>query len=1118
MNNVTSNVLVIIVDSNEFSVVFIPNSSYVFSLNEGEDGSVTPVFVGNVTATDKDSTSEIGYSIFIGDTNKFNINSSTGEITYIGEGEDYESGTIQYSLTISARDNGNRGIAEVTINIIDIDEVLEFSDDSYTFSLDENEDGSSTPVFVGEVSTSDSNSTDDITYSITRGDTDKFDINSSTGNITYIGEGEDYESGVTQYELTVMVRNSVTSVTADVTVNINNLDDGGVFRFEKSTYEFSLDENEDGSSNPADIGTVNAVDVHRDETLTYSISEGDTNKFNIDSSTGEITYTGNGEDYESGTTQYELTVKASDDGTREVTTEVTVNINNLNDEGEFGFERTAYVFSLDENEGGSTNPVDVGTVNAINTQSTITYSISSGDTDKFSINSRNGDITYVGEGEDYESETKQYSLTITANDGTDDVTADVTVNINNLDDVINEPPVARDDEIEIISGDTTSVLLGGNTSVRDNDEDEDNLITELNVTLISNTTHGNLTLNENGTFTYRHHGNSTTGDSFEYSISDGINSSSATVTISVQDDTSAPNITITSPANGSSTTDTTPEISFIAMDNTSSEAFKPLKFKIFVDNNTLVGEEVGNSNTTVSYVLSALSIGSHTFWVEATDPAGNSKNSSNVTININRATTSSSSSGGGGGGSSSGTRLDEGDPEEFRIRSGGSSIDLIEVEANERVNNVKIKVKKIRRLPSSVDETPSGQIYEYIDITASRLDDDEIADATIEFIVDKDWLSDNGFDKDDVVLLRYDEDDEEWEELDTEVIGESSIEVRYSADTPGFSTFAIVAIRKPRSQTTPVSRPVETTTVPTQTETETETVETTPVPTPTPTKTTPTKTTPTSTDTSSFNNLFIIIPLIVVTLAVLVVAISIIIRKSISRRSGIKRRKGTRPPVQSPTISLEKSKSVSTPIPTQHLTRYSEQRISEKRRTTSVPIIILVAIGIILLLGVVYQIFSSGSTEASSVESVSIGINSIITISLVVVLALIFVLAFKIIKESSDMRPRKKIKHEYVKPKPKPSPSLSSTPRARSGTKHYSSKTIPILSSALGVLIVLMLAIGVYMISTASFNMFSAENTNTILFISLIIVMVIIFGIGYKYKVFSELPFGKSNTQRNKLL
>ena len=255
------------------------------------------------------------------------------------------------------------------------------------------------------------------------------------------------------------------------------------------------------------------------------------------------------------------------------------------------------------------------------------------------------------------------------------------------------------------------------------------------------------------------------------------------------------------------------------------------------------------------------------------------------------------------------------------------------------------------------------------------------------------------------------------------------------------------------------------------------------------------------------------------TLLILVVAITIIIKKSTSRRSGAKRRRKIIPPLQSPTVSLEKPKSVQTSMPVQSSMRHLEQEIPMQRRTSSVPIIILSVLGTILVLGIVSLTLLSGSTaNAPSIESINIGINTIISFFLIVIVAFIFALAFKIIKDSSYKHPRREIKHEYVKPKPKPSPTLTSTPKARSGAKHYSSKTIPILSLALGILIVLILAIGVYMIFTASSNAFSSENLNSILFISLIILLVIIFGVGYKYKVFNELLLGKSNTQRSKHL
>ena len=993
-SQVNAQVNVNINDLNENTDTFeFEKSAYTFSIDENEDGSSNPVDVGTVNAINNNGT--ITYSISAGDTSKFSINSQTGEITYIGSGEDHETDD-EYTLTVTANDTISQDNVQVTVNVNDVNEPPVFDQNSYSFNLDENEDGSTNPVYVETVNAEDVDDGDNVEYSISAGDTSKFNINSQTGEITYIGSGEDYETD-NQYNLTITATDGTVDVTADVTVDINNVDEP--LTFNQNSYTFSLDENEDGSSNPVYVNTVNANDPDSNENINYSISEGDTNKFSINIQTGEMTYIGSGEDYETNNT-FHLIVMA-DNGENSATADVTVNINNLNDYGEFGFERSKYVFFLNENADGSTNPVDVGTVNAINTDNNITYSISEGDTNKFSIDSEKGNITYTGSGEDYESGIIQFNLTLTANDGANESTANATININDLDD--NKPPIARDDTIEIISGDTTSVLSGGNTSVRDNDEDEDNSISELRVTLISDANYGDLTLNEDGTFTYRHYGNSTTDDNFEYSISDGANSSSATVTISVQEDTSAPNITITSPDNGLSTTNTTVEISFIATDNTSEGAFKPLKFKIFVDN-TLSREKVGNSNTTVSHTLSALSIGSHTFWVETTDPAGNSQNSSKTTININNATTPSPSDEDDEDDEDEddrGTRLDEGEPEEFRIRSGGSSVHLIEVESNERVNDVKIRARKLSRLPSSVDEDPNGEVYEYIDIKASRLDDDEIADASIEFDVDKDWLSDNEFDKEDVVLLRYDEDDDEWEELDTVIIVETSRYVRYSADTPGFGTFAIVVIETSEPENTSV----ETTSVPTQTVTRTETFEpptppTSVEPIPQPTSTPTPKTTPKSVDVLSLDNLIIFISLIAVTLLVLMTAVIVAIKKSRSRRSRLKRMKKMKLPSRSPAIPLERP--TPTPVTIQHTS--TQHLKKEKQKKPIATTILSGALGIILALValVSYRMLSPESIDISFLGSLSA--NTILILSLITVLSAIFALSFKIIKDKSNSK------------------------------------------------------------------------------------------------------------------
>ena len=95
--------------------------------------------------------------------------------------------------------------------------------------------------------------------------------------------------------------------------------------FGSQFYGFDLPENTDGSANRISLGTVSAVDPEGD-TLTYSIEGGNAaGLFEIDAASGELFYTGTGEDYETGSTSFELTVRASDvDETTDTTVTVSV--------------------------------------------------------------------------------------------------------------------------------------------------------------------------------------------------------------------------------------------------------------------------------------------------------------------------------------------------------------------------------------------------------------------------------------------------------------------------------------------------------------------------------------------------------------------------------------------------------------------------------------------------------------------------------------------------------------------------------------------------------------------------------------------------------------------------
>ena len=100
--------------------------------------------------------------------------------------------------------------------------------------------------------------------------------------------------------------------------------------FGSQFYGFDLPENTDGSTNRISLGTVSAVDPEGD-TLTYSIEGGNAaGLFEIDAASGELFYTGTGEDYETGSTSFELTVRASD-GDQTTDTAVTVNVTDVDE-------------------------------------------------------------------------------------------------------------------------------------------------------------------------------------------------------------------------------------------------------------------------------------------------------------------------------------------------------------------------------------------------------------------------------------------------------------------------------------------------------------------------------------------------------------------------------------------------------------------------------------------------------------------------------------------------------------------------------------------------------------------------------------------------------------------
>ena len=411
-------------------------SAYAFDLAENAAGSTDRVSLGTLSATDPEGTT-LSYSLAGGnESGSFEIDAQTGELFYAGSGEDYETGTTRFTLTVRASDGSETADVTVTVHVTDVNEAPAFGQEGYTFALAENADGSTDRVSLGTVGATDPEGVT-LAYSLI-GDSGSFEIDETSGELFYTGSGEDYETGTTRFTLTV--RASDGSETTDVTVTVNVTDENETPSFAEASYAFDLAENADGSTNRISLGTIAATDPEG-VSLAYSLV-GDSSSFEIDETSGELFYTGSGEDYETGTTRFTLTVRASD-GSETADVTVTVHVTDVNEAPAFGQE--GYTFALAENADGSTDRVSLGTVGATDPEGvTLAYSLI-GDSGSFEIDETSGELFYTGSGEDYETGTTRFTLTVRASDGSETTDSTVTVNVTDVEETV-DPPATDEDQ------------------------------------------------------------------------------------------------------------------------------------------------------------------------------------------------------------------------------------------------------------------------------------------------------------------------------------------------------------------------------------------------------------------------------------------------------------------------------------------------------------------------------------------------------------------------------------------------------------------------------------------------------------------------------------------------
>ena len=400
-------------------------ASYTFDLPEAQAGNLNAVAVGTVVATASGGIKP-DYALTGHPSGKFTISRTTGAITYIGRGEDFEKGTKQYNFNATASDGTNPAVpVPVTVSVKNVNEAPEFAQS--TVSVNIREDIKRDAV-IATIAATDPDAGAKVTYTLSGTGSARFAV-STAGVLTYVGTGEDFEKGTKKYELSLKAEDNGSpklSSTATVTLNVTNVPEGP--RFAQSSYAVTMAENVPG---PLTLGNVVAThDEGRD--FGYRLDGDAASNFDL-STTGVLTYEGSGEDFETDPNTY--TFKAIARDTRQLEGEATITVTIVNAEEAPIFTQMQYDLEIDENVSG---PVTLGSARANDPESdTFSYDLEGADSRNFSINPTSGNIQYTGSGEDYESGTTSYEFNVTATDVTNRTgTARVVVAVND----VNEAP------------------------------------------------------------------------------------------------------------------------------------------------------------------------------------------------------------------------------------------------------------------------------------------------------------------------------------------------------------------------------------------------------------------------------------------------------------------------------------------------------------------------------------------------------------------------------------------------------------------------------------------------------------------------------------------------------
>ena len=400
--------------------------------------TTNPVTLGTIAAEPQGNTNPLTYSIIGGNDDGIFSLTGAGALSLV-KPLDAET-TGEYLLTIQVSDGtAIPDTTTITVTVGDVNEhppaapTISWLSDFTNGNVAENTE-SNTPLAT--VTAIDADARADLQYNISGTGSDLFDIDDA-GNLTLKGR-LNFESTTTSYDLTITATDGTnTSPPTAITITVTDVapEFGLNVVMWAAGFRDGVVAEDTYIRTPVTLGTIAADPQGNTNPLTYTIIGGNVDDTFSLTPAGALSLVKPLDAETIG--KYFLTIQVSDGTTTPDTTIIAVTVDDVDDVNRHEPTAPTITWAADFTGGNVAESTAIGTLLAAASSTdgdgdeTVTYSISGTGSNLFAIDPKTGAITLAG-ALDYET-TRSYSLTVTASDGTNPATTDITITVTDID-------------------------------------------------------------------------------------------------------------------------------------------------------------------------------------------------------------------------------------------------------------------------------------------------------------------------------------------------------------------------------------------------------------------------------------------------------------------------------------------------------------------------------------------------------------------------------------------------------------------------------------------------------------------------------------------------------------